>query len=242
MLYQLISQAILQTAIPTAQTDPVTQNVALAKDILAALQSLATIVAFIVGAVWFSRRRQTQARSNITHRVYSWPVSYGMIFLRVVLSLENRGNVKMRMSTGWIRVFQLLPLPPNIDQALLQALDPVEPDRQRATWYKLKEKNIKWNPDTDYIEPNETAEYHYDFFVDGTTQVMQIRSYVVDRPIRQFSISWKKQPPWIRFSVIKTPIGWQTISVYDLKTRKNELDASKVASTPEMLNNLQPGV
>jgi hypothetical protein len=141
--------------------------------------------------------------------------------------MENRGNVKMRMSSGRLRVFQLIPLPTNIEEALSKGLYPVEAHKHRATWSKLKEKGLKWNPNIDYIEPNETAEYHYDFFIDSDSEVVQIRSHVVDRRITRLGISCKKQLPWLHLGLKRTQIGWNTISLHDLRAREEEVEGSK---------------
>jgi len=175
------------------------------KDTLEMLLNLTQTAAIIVAGVWtywlFVGKRQRYPRAQIAHTVTHFTISASRIVLRVTLSIENKGDVLIRIKEGSLEVFQMLPCP---DEVLAAS-----GDNDEGTYVK-GDSELKWKPirKTEMpteripreIEPDETDELPFEFILDAKCRKVLIYSH--------FTNETKKESG--------EEIGWDKSTVYDL--------------------------
>jgi hypothetical protein len=88
------------------------------KDAAATLQSVATIIALLVGAWWVLRRRRTYPRANFKHIVSHVPLDDDTYLVRVTIAIENVGDVLLRLEESVGAIQQVVPLHDQLRPAL----------------------------------------------------------------------------------------------------------------------------
>ncbi|MBM3813198.1 MAG: hypothetical protein FJW20_16360 [Acidimicrobiia bacterium] len=176
-------------------------RLAFAKELAALLQSVATILAIIVGGAWtyitFIQNRESKPRMNVEHRVTHRPLGHGKIVLFVDIRMENTGKVKVSPSMEDVRVYQVLPLKDDLKQKLERGEHLIPDAEKEAAWPHLAYRPRKLETkELILLEPGERAERHHEFILeDGLRMVMVYSHY--ENPANK-------------------GIGWDTTSYYDV--------------------------
>jgi hypothetical protein len=186
------------------------ENAKYAMDII---QSVATVIALIVGGIWtyhlFVQQRQEQPRLKIEHRLSQRKMANGETLLSVDEMLSNPGTTLVALHSSDTRIIQLLPLPPGItkeDLASQRELPDVigKPDK----WPVLR--NTQRLDVNRVLEPGEEDQLHAEFVLPPQIQVVCVASHV-ENP---------NNPK----------LGWQRITIYDINKAVAPKSAQKVAS------------
>lgn len=154
------------------------------KDLFSSLQSVATIVALIIGAAWalsqFERHRESYPNIEMSEAIADYPMPYSHTLLSVDVSVRNTSQVQLRPLKGYVTVRQVLPPPPAITAKL---------DQNATTYAQDNERTPDWGEDLagmpeengDYLEPGEATQLHYEFVLKEGPCLIQVLSRV-DNP------------------------------------------------------------
>ena len=171
---------------------------------LQTLQLLIMSIAIVVGGIWtyilFVRKRQKYPRANITHRVEHWPVSDGKTLLRVTVNISNEGEILLSLVSGFTRVQQMMPWPPELLEFIKRDKEFVKGGQTEVEWPLLKQRPFPFEKREREIEPGEIDEVHFDFIIDPEVQIVVLYSYLKNKR------KWRRE------------IGWNTTSVYELRS------------------------
>lgn len=145
-----------------------------------------------VSAWWFFKRRQRFPRANYTHRIEHWAVGSGKLLLRVVLVIENKGEVLLPIAEGCVRLYRVKPWPEELLLPVSRGEDPVHPGENEVDWPIIckRDLNLPYGPTE--IEPGEMDEIPFDFVVDDTEQLVMVFSYVGNQQKSKRQVGWNK--------------------------------------------------
>jgi hypothetical protein len=167
------------------------------KDAAATIQSLATIVALAVAAWWVLRRRRTYPRANFTHLVTHVALNDELNLIRLAVEIENIGDVLLRLDESSAGLQQVVPVPDQLRPALQARTALIGSSQSEIEWPFLdaRRRNLIGR----YIEPGESAAFHFELFASRSVRCVLVYSYFrnVTRPGDQ---------------------GWNTSTLYEIKT------------------------
>lgn len=182
-----------------------------------AIKNLATGAAFVFAGAWaywhFRLRRERYPSAELKHEILVESLSDGKNWLRLHLKVENTGQVLLRLVDGIVRVQQLRPWPNYLTEKLKSGGDPFYEGGHEYPWPLLEEYGFA--QDAFELEPNETDEFHFDFFLGSETESVLIYTYLSNRKKRGLM----SLLPWAGNRFQKA-IGWQRVTVYDVEKGK----------------------
>jgi len=133
-----------------------------AKDATATVQSVATIIALVVGAWWVLRRRRTRPRANFKHIVSHVPLDEDTYLVRVTVAVENVGDVLLRLEESIGAIRQVVPLHDQVRPAL-RARGTLETSEQsKLAWPFIDTRRRDWSGNE--IESGESASFEFELF------------------------------------------------------------------------------
>jgi hypothetical protein len=176
--------------------------VASLKEILEVANHVVSVLAVLFGGFWgyllFVKRRQKYPRANLVHHITHRPFGAGKTLLQVSVTIANTGEVLLSLVAAEMRVQQLLPPLPDVVKCLEEGADPVPDGDREVQWPLLQERKTAWTAGEFQIEPGESDQICYDFFVDSDVSSVEVYSYFTNVRKRQ------------------REIGWHLTSIYDL--------------------------
>jgi hypothetical protein len=190
-------------ATATVSEDPQKTGLSKAKDFADIVHSFFTVVGIVVGGVWtymlFIKKRQRYPRAKATHTITHKPLGHHRVLLHVTTCISNPGEVLLRLVSGFTRVQQLLPPPPEFVAAMNKGEDPVRQTDTEYLWPLVGERTWNWEKAPHELEPGENEEVHCDFVIADTLRTLEIYTYVKNdaKPNRE--------------------IGWNLTTIYDLE-------------------------
>lgn len=159
-----------------------------------ALQPPITVLAIVIGGIWtyrlFVQHRQKFPRANISQRVTSWSLSPKDRLLHVAVSVENVGQTLIELAWGFVRVQQVLPLDEAVGSHLACGDDPVQEGECEVLWPQLCERRCDWANAPREVEPGESDEYHFDFVIPESTQVVEVYTHFQNVTKRNRALGW----------------------------------------------------
>jgi hypothetical protein len=166
------------------------------KDAAATLQSVATIVALVIGAWWVLRRRRTYPRANFAHSVTSVPLNGEVTLIRVAVEIENIGDVLLTLATSMAGIQQVVPVPDQLHSALANRAAFIGSTEPEMDWPFIDLKYHDWTGS--YIEPGEAAAFHFELLAPASVRTVLVYSYFrnITRPGDQ---------------------GWNTSALYEVR-------------------------
>jgi hypothetical protein len=170
------------------------------KDAFQAIQALVTSAGIVAGAIWFYRRRQAHPRVVLTQQVTHRPLGEGRIWVRVTVSMENKGNVLVAFSEAKTLLQQVVPLTRDFAAEIVSRGDlPREKDGPEIEWRTLAECTA--SPGRVELEPDESDTIAWDFVISERPKTIIAYTHLPN--------ATKSRPG--------TP-GWTVQTVYDLTT------------------------
>ncbi|HTT33807.1 MAG TPA: hypothetical protein VMH48_09410 [Methylomirabilota bacterium] len=189
-------------AAPGSEDAPKT-GLSKAKDFADTVHSVFTVLAIVVGGFWtymlFIKKRQRYPRAKATHAITHKPLGHNRVLLHVTTDISNPGEVLLRLESGFTRVQQLLPPPPDLVAAIKKGDDPVPPGKTEYPWPLVGERIWDWKAQPHEVEPGENEEVHCDFVIADTHRTLEIYTYVKNE------------------AKANREIGWNLTTIYDLK-------------------------
>lgn len=135
----------------------------LTKDVTSVIQAIATAIALLAGAWWFSRQGIAAPHANVTHAVASLQIHEKWRLISLDAHIANVGSVPLRLSTGRVYVQRILPLEPAIRQAIDNGQSPIDADEMQVEWPVIgKPYDVRLDS---VVAPGESDDYHYEFVV-----------------------------------------------------------------------------
>jgi len=189
--YQSISRAIASVAIADSPG-----WLKCTKDTVATLQSVATIIALLVGAWWVLRRRRTYPRANFKHIVSHVPLDDDTYLVRVTIAIENVGDVLLRLEESVGAIQQVVPLHGQLRPALKARGTLGTSDQSELAWPFIDTRRRNWSGSE--IESGESASFEFELFAPRTVRFVLVYTYFrnITKPEKQ---------------------GWNTSTLYELK-------------------------
>jgi hypothetical protein len=168
------------------------QDITFWKDVADLAQSLFTILAICVGAALYFKQRRRFPRAKITHQIVDKAVSPDKILLRVVVTVENQGEVLLCLQSGFAGVQQVAPCPEALIESVKTNGDIVKAGKQEAEWDTLAEKEITFTRKEREIEPGEEEDFNFDFLVDADIRTVLVYSYFRNENKKNREVGWNK--------------------------------------------------
>lgn len=183
------------------------------QSLAATVQSLATVLAIIIGAGWalsvFLRKRERFPQLNVEHRVTHWRAEASTV-LHLAIRVENKGTVIGRIRTVKAWVEQILPTPDDIATKITNDEDPVETGQSEVPWpLATGIRECDWSAAPREVEPNEPDEFHFDFVLPPHIRAVQVYSHLHNELKRD--IGWNTTTPY--YSLTGGPDGKATGTV-----------------------------
>jgi hypothetical protein len=168
---------------------------------LSQLESVVTIFAIVAGALWtymlFIQRRQRFPRARVSHRTLIRPVTPSSLLFRVTVSIENTGEVIVRLTKGEVWIQRVEPIADALLESVRKGRDPVREGKAEFDWPLEAERKIE--SASIEIEPGESENQHFDFVLSSEIRSVLLYSHLENE---------KKRARW--FSRNRVPVGWNT--------------------------------
>lgn len=172
------------------------------------IEGLLTAAAIILGGIWsymlFVRTRQKYPRANLKHRITHRPIGNKKQLLVLEIIIENTGDVLLSFASAVARIQQVLPTPASVGGSL-RAADPVPEKEKEFPWPLLVSRESNWRKGEFEIEPGESDQVTYDFFLGDKLETVRVYVYFENEKKRKR----------------EKRIGWGITTLYDLRPRSN---------------------
>ena len=168
-------------------------SVTTVKDAAAALQSLATVAALVVGAIWtyltFVRQRLAQPRLEV--KLATQVVkSDTMPLVRAHVTLRNCGSVVVTSLRAELLLLQLLPFSKELTADLADGYDPIPDGEVQLQWPLLIRRDWTWKKGEFEIEPGEEDSLCADLFVPQSAEVVELAFFIANPKKKRIGLGW----------------------------------------------------
>ena len=183
------------------------------KNGLSIVQSMLTIAAILIGAVWFLQQGDPFAKATISHEITDRLLGEGNRWIHIAITITNPGKTALALDTGTIRIQQIKPLDSSVTDALASGTPNSIVSRKHYVVYwtmPVEEYSPQLNAE---IAPGESDTLYYEFVIPRAIATMKIYS--------DFS---ERQTGWILriYRRIMNPgresLRWHKTTIYDPKT------------------------
>lgn len=201
--------SVLPAPVSTSQAVSVSQI----KDWADTSKAVVEIIAIVVAGWWtyrlFVKNRVEYPYPKVEHSITHWPLADGTVYLSIIVTVTNAGNVLLPLVFGKVFVQQIRPMLNDLWALIRGAGSSAlregkveglfqEGGRQIA-WRELGYRESTWGEGELEIEPGEREELQYDFILDEAVQTIRVISYLRNA---------KRGEP---------EVGWRLTTIYDLQ-------------------------
>lgn len=176
-------------------------------DAVGVLESLATIAALVVGAWWVLRRRKTYPRAKFAHAASHVALNSRLLLLRVSVTIENVGDVLLRLEKSVAGVQQVSPVPAEIEPWLVAREELIGSAITEFDWPFIDSRQRNWSGHE--IEPGEAVAFDFELLVPIGVRHVLIYSY---------------------FRNVTKPgdVGWNTSTIYEITPADQSTPSTRV--------------
>jgi len=188
------------------------------KELGESLKPSVEIIAIIIAGIWsyklFLKNRVDYPYPTVRHDITHWCLPNNKLYLSVIVTVTNAGNVLLPLESGKVLVQQIHPLLSElqtlIDDAEQDALGEgkipglFHENTTQIAWRELGYREFQWDKGEITIEPGESEEFQYDFILENTVRTIKVITYYKN-------IKRKK-----------SEAGWKLTSIYDVSGGNNE--------------------
>jgi hypothetical protein len=161
---------------------------------MSALESVATIVALVIGGVWtfrlFVRNRVDKPRATPSHAISIVDLGPEGLLLHVSVQVQNGSAVMLRLTSGEIRLAPILPLPDDATPLLDEFRASERTGATEINWPGCQRIVFDWSKRPREVEPGESDTYHFDFVVSSGLKEFEVYSYFQNVAKIGRSIGW----------------------------------------------------
>lgn len=143
------------------------------KDIVSIIQSVVTIIAILVAAVWFFMTREHVPRANIVLETQTVDLTDNNYLLSAIAQLENTGKIDIRLDEAVARVDVLRP---NLGLFPTGDFEPLKQTRGQFRFYTVCRRVI--DVESAWIEPGEKHSVAVDFLVPKGVEAIRFVFFV----------------------------------------------------------------
>ncbi len=172
-----------------------------------------TAGAVIAGAVWaywrFVRERTRWPRAEVELVFEERVLDAKTLFLNVVVKVKNEGRGRMDLSELRVDVYKVRPLGEEMRKAI-DCGSEFEAGAVEATWPLLDQHIKDCSGGKAELEPGETGEFVFDFFLDPGVETVSVYAYLAN-------VTKSKHGRW-RWSEPRK-LGWPLTRLHDIETK-----------------------
>ena len=199
------------------------------KDIAQIVQSVATVVAVMIGAAWFIIKRKYAYRVSISQEINHWNLGNGKYWIRVTVTINNQGDVQIKLRKGFTELQQIKPIAlKDIEKAIAKGKDPVQTNLSYIIWPHIQRRELDGDYNYREIEPSEKEEIHVDFIIDDYIEIVQAYTCIENdkkiAKVKKFKMTWWWKvltflpSNFFRLFITRNETAlWSKTTVYDLK-------------------------
>src|SRR5947209_10181427 len=147
------------------------------KNVAQILQGSAAFGAAAVGAWWWIHRRMWLPRANIKHSVSHHELSASRTLVRIAVTIENCGDVRIYPESLHVRISQVRPLHSSLANTPIWREGGKECE---GDWPIIAERTKKMEENHE-IEPGETDEHFFDFELAEKPDLIVVYSHFPNR-------------------------------------------------------------
>jgi hypothetical protein len=168
------------------------------KDLSSVLQSLTTAVGIVVGGLWtyclFVRNRLSKPHAEVRHTVAIRHLNHDRLLIHVAIEVRNESPILMRITSGKVRLYSMLPLASELKKSLESGGELPERGNDEINW-PYEERDFHWEGEKNWheIEPQESDQFDFDFIAPRSLRTFQIYSYVKNVAKPNKEIGWNTQ-------------------------------------------------
>lgn len=147
------------------------------------IQNIAQTLAFAAAGYWtyrlFVRHRMDHIKAEITQEIIPIQLTDQHRLLRVVVQIQNSGNVELCPTAGEISIHKISPMDKKLLEGFLSEVTNIESQKPEESWPTEQTCTLDFKGDDDLtLEPNEIERYSRDFILPTTTEVVQVHSVI----------------------------------------------------------------
>jgi hypothetical protein len=166
-----------------------------------------TGAALIVGAIWaywrFVRERTRWPRAEIDIRFTQRSLGEGTVLLNVKVKVKNEGRGLMELTKLRLDLHRVLRLGEEMRRKI-ECGTQFEADSVEANWPLIGQQVCDWEDGTAELEPGETDEIGFDFFLNSETETIFLYVYLDN-------VAKKRG---------NRALGWAVTELYDIEVNK----------------------
>lgn len=187
--------AVIAAAVPPPAAPP-SAIPATAKDVVALVKDILSIIGILVGAAWtymlFIKHRQKFPKAEIKHDVVVKKLGHKQRLVHVTVTVKNTGDVLLTLVSHQTRLQEIVPASTDLIQKLHENKDPVKAGESEFLWPMIGERKSDWSDEDQQreMEPGESQDFDVDFFVDPETETVSVYSYFTNMTKSSKEIGW----------------------------------------------------
>jgi hypothetical protein len=166
------------------------------------VSNVATVVALFVGGAWaylaFVRERTRWPRAEVDLVFSERRLSKKLVLVNVVVRVKNEGRGLMQLTRIRVDLRRVLPMDGDMP-AKIRAGEQYGENGVSTRWPQIK-KHERLPSRRIELEPGETDEFGFDFFIDPAVEVVQTYAFVENVAKRRG----------------KRPLGWGVTELHDI--------------------------
>lgn len=144
------------------------------KEILSIIQALVTIAAIVGAGLWFIVERQATRKAGIEHETTHHRLTNDLTWVHLSITMENVGRRKLDITSGVIRVQQILPIHDELQRSIDAGSNLIEDEKYSVAWPVIREYSPQLKVS---IEPGETHIKSFEFIIKSDIKVIRIYSF-----------------------------------------------------------------
>jgi hypothetical protein len=143
------------------------------KDVSSTVQSIATVLALLVGAWWFERQGFVFPHANSVQTLQTLKIHGNWRLVRLSVRVSNVGSVPITLDAGTVYIARVYPLEDSVRDLINAGGSPIDQSRGQIPWplignpYNVTPHATLW--------PSESESYDFDFLI--PTNLCEIMAY-----------------------------------------------------------------
>jgi hypothetical protein len=195
------------------------------KDIAGLIQTVLTITALIVAAVWFFMRSEATPKANITHTVKHEKITEDWTWVHVGVIIANPGLRRLELRHGTFRIQGIIPLGDVIKDKIKRGEVLIDKKDGIVQWPTIGKIYVSGEQKPEVICENEYENREINVNIDPGESQKLVVEYLIPsfiKAVRVYSYVSRDLSPWEKLKSAYgladgKNYGWYQISIYDLK-------------------------
>lgn len=143
--------------------------------------NVATAIALLVGGLWaymrFVRERSRWPQADVELAFTQHRLNKEFVLVNVAVQIRNSGHGLMQLARLRLDLYRVTPLDKEMPKKI-RAGDQYEKTGAEAMWPEIKQLERTWQGQKAELEPGESDDFGFDFFVDPSTEVVLAYAFV----------------------------------------------------------------